>query len=219
MHSDSASVPTARVLTEILECENREEQDEFVQVFTSQPLSAVSSSYVSDHYGYSEDSSAPADYYGHDSQTQTQIYIGKLLDICLHKENQVCWYRDILCFRAKQQAGCPTGKLMNRKTTTNCPRIIKYARDFYVLYAFIQSEKSVVDVVFDKQKPHSSVTDPAKVNSVEFSVSLQNLSQRLAQLEESVSLRDKTILSLNSELKDLRSQHNALRSEFDCFKA
>lgn len=59
MHRDSASVPTARVLTEILECENREEQDEFVQVFTSQPLSAVSSSSVNDHYGYSEDSSAP----------------------------------------------------------------------------------------------------------------------------------------------------------------
>lgn len=109
-----------------------------------------------------------------------EIYIGKLLDICLYKENQVCWYRDILCSRAKQQAGCPTGKLMNRKTTTNCRRIIKYARDCYALYAFIQSDKSGVDVVFDKQKPHSSVTDPAKVNSVEFSVSLQNLSQRLA---------------------------------------
>lgn len=69
--SDSASVPTTRVLTEILECENREEQDECVQVFTSQPLSAVSSSYVSDRYGYSYDGSTPADYYGHKSQTQS----------------------------------------------------------------------------------------------------------------------------------------------------
>lgn len=43
--SDSVSVADG-----ILESENCEE-DEFVQVFTSQPLFAVSSSYVSDHYG------------------------------------------------------------------------------------------------------------------------------------------------------------------------
>lgn len=60
--SDSTSAPTARVLTEILECENREEEDEFVQVFISQPLFAVSSSYVSDHCGYSGGSSTPTDY-------------------------------------------------------------------------------------------------------------------------------------------------------------
>jgi hypothetical protein len=44
-----------------------------------------------------------------------EIYDGKLLEICAHNENQVCWYRDILCYPAKQQAGCPTRKLMNRK--------------------------------------------------------------------------------------------------------
>lgn len=110
--SDFPSAPTSGVLTEPLNCENCDEGDDFVQVFTSQSLSAVSISYVS---GYNGDSSSHIDYFRHDSQqshlqTQTSsnndvafirnaellglpkdIYIGKLLEICLHNENQVCW--------------------------------------------------------------------------------------------------------------------------------
>ena len=43
--------------------------------------------------------------------------VEKLLEMCLNNENMICWYRNVLCSRARLQTDCPKGTLINRKTT------------------------------------------------------------------------------------------------------
>ena len=61
------------------------------------------------------------------------MYVGKLLEMCLNNENMICWYRNVLCSRARLQTDCPKGNLINRKTTKSGSSAQKYARDCHTL--------------------------------------------------------------------------------------
>jgi hypothetical protein len=80
------------------------------------------------------------------------MYICKLLDICANNESTICWYRNVLCSRAKRINECPQGNLVNRKSTKGGTSAEKYARDCFTLYMFTQSDKSGMEYVFDKTK-------------------------------------------------------------------
>ena len=147
------------------------------------------------------------------------VYINKLLDLCENDESTVYWYRDTLCSRAKRLSDCPSGKLLNRKTTKRGSSTARYAKDCYILYMFMQGEKSSINEIFDKNKDPFCGTDIYKLNAVEVKVTVQSLLQRITNLENVVHSRESVIESLTSDLELLQSENKLLRSEHDRLKA
>lgn len=225
------------LLTDMLNCSNSMENDEFVALFTSQGVSTSYESQPSTCIMPSNfvclDSSITMNNEGHtaldqmeidtlDSQLQNlpkEIYISKLLDLCSNDESMVCWYRNSLCLRARKHPECPQGKLFSRKTTKSNSSTAKYAKDCYILYMFLQGEKSCINEIFDKNKGSALVPEMSKVNTVEIKVAIQTLMQRVTNLEEVVKSKEKTIDSLASHLKSLQSEHEQLYSEHERLKA
>ena len=76
------------------------------------------------------------------------LYVEKLLFLCRDDEGLICWYRYVLCSRARDMEGCPTGNLVNRKNTKLSSSREKYARDCYALYLFTQGDTSCIEEVF-----------------------------------------------------------------------
>lgn len=54
--------------------------------------------------------------------------------------------------RAGKFKDCPTGNLINRKTTKASSSAEKYARDCFTLYMFINGEKHGIENVFQKKQ-------------------------------------------------------------------
>ena len=155
-----------------------------------------------------------------DAQLQNlpkDMYISKLLEMCSDNETMVCYYRNVLCSRAKNNKECPKGNLISRKTTKTGSSAQKYARDCYTLHMFMHGELSGVDQVFDKQKYNG--TDVSKINIVELRVVVQSLVERVSDLENSLATSNKTIGSLNSKLQSLRSQCDKLQLDYDNLRA
>ena len=145
------------------------------------------------------------------------MYVGKLLEICLNNENMICWYRNVLCSRARLQTDCPKGNLINRKTTKSGSSAQKYARDCHTLYLFTQGDGSNIEQVFDKQKLNS--TDMSKVSVVEVRTVVQSLLQRVTDLETLITSKDKTIEAMSSDVLSLQSKHDQLQADYDKLKA
>jgi hypothetical protein len=119
----STVVPSDGLLTDLLGCENSMENNEFVELFTSQ----LSSSYSNGVHSQSE---CCHSYNGNNSEgsvlSQTEIksiamqlvnllkdlYIVKLLEFCAD-EGTISWYRNILCSWVK----CLPDNLLGRKST------------------------------------------------------------------------------------------------------
>jgi hypothetical protein len=66
--------------------------------------------------------------------------------------------------------------------------------------------------VFDKHKNSSCSSDASKAKRIETRVVLQTLLERISELEKSLSFYIK-------EMKSLRSDHNALKSKYECMEA
>ena len=145
------------------------------------------------------------------------MYVGKLLEMCLNNENMICWYRNVLCSRARLQTDCPKGNLINRKTTKSGSSAQKYARDCHTLYLFTQGDGSNIEQVFDKQKLNS--TDMSKVSVVEVRTVVQSLLQRVTDLETLITSKDKTIEAMSSDVLSLQSKHDQLQADYDKLKA
>lgn len=111
-------------------------------------------------------------------------------------ESMVCVYRNSLCLRAKQQPEYPQGKLFSRKSTKSNSSTAKYAKDCYILYMFLQGEKSCINEIFDKNKGSALVPEMSNVNTVEMKVAIQTLLQRVTNLEEIVKSKENIIDSL-----------------------
>lgn len=120
------------------------------------------------------------------------MYISKLLDLCANSESTVCWYRNVLCSRAKRINECPQGNLVNRESTQCGTSAEKYAKDCFILYMFTLGKRSGIECVFDKNKN----TNQSKINLVEIRVIIQSLTQRVTELEEALDSKNKTIASL-----------------------
>lgn len=226
---------TSVLLTDMLNCDNSEETDEFVNLFTSQPMSSVSTSYdmnynMSLNQAVFDSQSIPindrilnqTDIEYLDEQLKNlpkEIYIGKLTDLCSNNESMICWYRDILCTRAKSQSDCPRGNLINRKSTKSSPSTVKYARDCFTLHMFLQGDKLGIETIFDRNKNSSCGTDSSKINLVELRVTMQSLMQRVTELEDTLGSKNKSIENLESNIRSLRSEHVQLRLDYECLKA
>lgn len=111
-------------------------------------------------------------------------------------ESMVCVYRNSLCLRAKQQPEYPQAKLFSRKSTKSNSSTAKYAKDCYILYMFLQGEKSCINEIFDKNKGSALVPEMSNVNTVEMKVAIQILLQRVTNLEEIVKSKENIIDSL-----------------------
>lgn len=146
--------------------------DDFVQMFTSQPVNSVSTANLSISYNQDISNSQSSmnnntdlvlqqsDIENLDSSLENlprDMYISKLLDMCANSESTVCWYRNVLCSRAKRINECPQGNLVNRKSTKCGTSAEKYAKDCFTLYMFTQGERSGIEYVFDKNKKHKSI--------------------------------------------------------------
>lgn len=155
------------LLTDLLNCDNIIENDEFVYLFTSESSTAPVST---DHYcsnstnirssqlveDYDSDGSllSQSEIDNLDSNLQNlpkELYISKLLELCLSNESLILWYRGLLCTRARKFKDCPTGNLINRKTTKASSSAEKYARDCFTLYMFFYGEKHGIENVFEKK--------------------------------------------------------------------
>lgn len=137
------------LLTDMLNCYNSAEMDDFVQMFTSQPLNSVSTANYGISYNQDITNSQSLINYNSDFVLQQSdienldsnlenlyMYISKLLDLCANSKSTVCWYRNVLCSRAKRINECPQGNLVNRKSTKCGTSAEKYAKDCFILYMF-----------------------------------------------------------------------------------
>ena len=144
------------------------------------------------------------------------LYVEKLLYLCRDDEDLICWYRNVLCSRARDMEGCPTGNLVNRKNTKLSSSREKYARDCYALYLFTQGDTSCIEEVFYKSKTNTSVPDVTKVTTVELRALVQSLAQRVTTLEGQQREKDRTIDLLQGQilsLSDTVTRLNAKVSE------
>lgn len=130
--------------------------------------------------------------------------------MCSNNENLVCWYRNALCSRAKNQPDCPSGKLLTRKTTSGGSSISKYAKDCFILYTLQRGEQSCINDIFGKHKHIPIVSEINKVNAVELKTTIQSLVERMVNLENIFNSKDKIISSLTSDLQSLQSQLNLM---------
>ena len=128
--------------------------------------------------------------------------------MCLNNENMICWYRNVLCSRARLQTDCPKSNLINRKTTKSGSSAQKYARDCHTLYFFTQDDGSNIEQMFDKQKLNS--TDMSKVSVVEVRTVVQSLLQRVTDFETLINSKDKTIEAMSSDVLSIQSKHDQL---------
>lgn len=126
--------------------------------------------------------------------------------------------------RAKGIAGCPTGKIMNRKSTSESTAEAKYAKDCYSIQMFILCDDSQIEEVIrrDKlpQKPTCSSNHSKDDINIEQKVLIQSLLERVTKLENSLENHVKQIKSLqdtNNELNDkiiqLTTNHEHLSSD------
>lgn len=226
-------------LTDSIGCDIQEENDAFVRVFTSQNVSSdyhsidqytvqrdingtLISSQISNFDDVGDNDSAinqPSIEIldAHLHNLPKEMYIGKLLERCSNDENIICWYRNVLCSRARSQNDCPNGNLISRKTTKSGSSAQKYARDCYTLHMFIQGDGTGIEHVFDKQK--GCGTDMSKIPMIELRVVVQSLLQRVTDLEKSLTEKENTIQSMDSKIKLLESEHNNLQSDYDTLEA
>lgn len=155
------------LLTDLLNCDNIIENDEFVYLFTSKSSTAPVSTDQSCSNSTNIKSSQLVEDYDSDGLLHSQsekdnldsnlqnlpkeLYISKLLELCLSNESLFFWHRSLLCTRARKFKDCPTGNLINRKTTKASFSAEKYARDCFTLYMFINGEKHSIENVFEKK--------------------------------------------------------------------
>lgn len=147
------------------------ENDEFVYLFTSEssttPVSTdhfcfngtnISSSQLVEDYDTSDTSDSllnQSEIENLDSNLQNlpkELYISKLLELCLSNESLILWYRGILCMRARKFKDCPTGNLIKRKTTKASSCAEKYAKDCFSLYMFTNEDKHGIENIFEKKQ-------------------------------------------------------------------
>lgn len=143
-------------LTDSIECGIQEDNDAFVRVFTSQDVSSdyyniheltvqrykdgtLISSQISTFDDVGDNDSAinqPSIEIldAHLHNLSKDMYIGNVLEMCSNDENIICWYKNVLCSRARSQNDCPNGNLISRKTTKSGSSAQKYARYCYTLH-------------------------------------------------------------------------------------
>lgn len=105
--------------------------------------------------------------------------------------------------KAKNIQGCPTGKLITRKTTKSNISSAKYARDGFALYLFCNGDSSHISDVFDKSKQDHYNEFPTQ-SLIELRSLTQVLLQRVTKLEKRQASYVKTIESLKRSIKDLK---------------
>ncbi|CAC5358301.1 unnamed protein product [Mytilus coruscus] len=88
-----------------------------------------------------------------------QTYISKLIEKTNNSDDCLTWYRSTLASRAKIYTGVSHRKLYNRKSTTKSTSTSKYARDCYIIYMFLQGDKTQIDEVFRKDDNKLSVVE------------------------------------------------------------
>lgn len=149
------------LLTDLLNCDNIIENDEFVYLFTSESSTApvstdhscsnstnIRSSQLVEDYDSDGSLLSQSEIDKLDSNLQNlpkELYISKLLELCLSNESLILWYRGLLCTRARKLKDCPTGNLINRKTTKASSSAEKY------VYTCLLTVKSMVLKMFLKK--------------------------------------------------------------------
>ncbi|CAC5372012.1 unnamed protein product [Mytilus coruscus] len=143
-----------------------------------------------------------------------ETYISKLIEKTNNSDDCLTWYRSTLASRAKSIQGCPTGKLYNRKSTTKSTSTSKYARDCYIIYMFLQGDKTQIDEVFRKDDnklsvvEHNSEVDYER-KSTQNDAKFKVLSQSTKTLDDfDLNNFQQDIKTMNSEL----DRHNKLQS-------
>lgn len=115
--------------------------------------------------------------------------------MCANSESTVCWYRNVLCSRAKCINECPQGNLVNIKFTKYGTSAEKFAKKYINLNMFTQGERSGIEYVFDKDNK----SNQSKINLVERRVMIKSLTQRVTELENFLD---------SKKMQDLQSEHD-----------
>ncbi|CAG2243072.1 unnamed protein product [Mytilus edulis] len=146
-----------------------------------------------------------------------ETYISKLIEKTNNSDDCLTWYRSTLAGRAKSIQGCPTGKLYNRKSTTKSTSTSKYARDCYIIYMFLQGDKTQIDEVFRKDDNKLSVVEHnnevVSNEIIEMRANIHILLERVSELEKSDQKNEKVIKILQTENNKLRSQYLDLNEQ------
>jgi len=146
-------------------------------------------------------------------------YMLKLIELTSNSDDCLTWYRSTLVSRAKSLQGCPTGKLFTRKSTTKSSSTSKYARDCYILYMFLQGDKTQIDEVFRKDDNRVTITDQSSesvnIEMIEMRTNIHVLMERVAQLEKTEQINDKTIKVLQAENNKLRLHVSEMKEQLN----
>ena len=85
-------------------------------------------------------------------------YIEKLINVSNNSEEAIIRYRSGLLCIAKQNDGCPKGKLISRKSTTKSSAQLKTAKDCYILNNYINGDDTQISDIFTNVKPIKHLT-------------------------------------------------------------
>lgn len=194
----STATSSGVLLTDLLNCDNIIEKDEFVYLFTSEssttPVSidhscSNSTNIISPQLEEDYDSGSlllsQSEIDNLDSNLQNlpkKLYtcISKLLELCLSNESLIIWYRGLLCTRARTFKDCPTGNLINRKPLK--PALVqKNMQEAVALVHVYKRWKAWYWKCFWKKRTNSSPTGTSDVKRTEKRVVLQTLLERVSK--------------------------------------
>jgi hypothetical protein len=157
-------------------------------------------------------------------------FIEKLFELTQNDENQVMAYRSHQAVIAKPLDGCPTGRLMTRKSTANSSSVSKYVYDCYTLYMFIRGDTSGdIEKVFSRtlrcaqtttDSTHTGDTSSLFVRNalIEIQSELSALKTCVAEtesLKETVLTQNRLIDTLRADCKVLQTKVVTLEHELN----
>ena len=145
------------------------------------------------------------------------------------------WYRSVLVTRAKHVDGCPTGRLVNRRSTKVTSRVKKLAQDCYTLQQHVNGDSTHIEDVFSGGRTPSkqtSRTDECEIritketgttldtiNIVELCAIVTELRESVKVVNEENNRYRKTIADLKSQMSEMKHQYDMMELDMVKIKA
>ncbi|MES9885047.1 MAG: hypothetical protein ABW185_29745 [Sedimenticola sp.] len=128
---------------------------------------------------------------------------------------------------------CPDARLITRRGSRKVPSQLKLSQDCHILNMFLHGDNSEIETIFSKvkeinQQTESDVIVPCENDTpkttemtMEVSKILSNvidLGNKYAQLQKEKTSESNTIMQLKSQIDNLTSDNERLKSEMETFK-
>lgn len=146
------------------------------------------------------------------------LYIEKLVSLTQKNDDDICMYRSILLKRARALESCPSGNLIQRRSTKSEESCSRYASDCYAIQEFINNDdpKLISDILIKKRytvkseckddfdQLTSSLTKTLQEELAASKAAVQMLQQDVNLLKQERLHNQQTIKFLANEVENLK---------------